>query len=33
VEYGGIKLFYNIDQPLMTEAEVAALHPSVVIYQ
>lgn len=33
VEYGGIKLFYTIDQPLMTEAEVAALYPSVIIYQ
>jgi hypothetical protein len=33
VEYGGIKLFYTVDRPLMTEAEVSALYPSVVIYQ
>lgn len=32
-EYPGIKLFYSLDQPLMTEEEVAQLYPSVVIYQ
>ena len=32
-EYPGIKLFYDLDQPLMTEEEVVLLYPSVVIYQ
>jgi hypothetical protein len=32
-EYSGIKLFYEMDKPLLTEAEVARLYPSVVIYQ
>lgn len=34
-EYGGFKLFYNLDIPLMTPAEVMALDPppAVIIYQ
>ncbi len=32
-EYAGIKLFYSLDQPLMTEAEIGRLYPSVIIYQ
>jgi hypothetical protein len=34
-EYGGFKLFYDYDQPLMTPEQVLALRPppSVVIYQ
>ena len=32
-EYSGLKLFYVQDEPLMTEAEVAALFPDLVIYQ
>jgi hypothetical protein len=35
VEYGGIKLFYRQDDPLLTPAEIVALDPAavVVIYQ
>lgn len=35
IQYGGIKLFYKQDVPLMTPAEIVALEPSplVVIYQ
>ncbi len=35
IQYGGIKLFYKQDKPLMTPAEIVALDPSplVVIYQ
>jgi len=35
IQYGGIKLFYQQDKPLMTPADVVALDPSpvVVIYQ
>jgi hypothetical protein len=35
IEYGGIKLFYQQDDPLLTPAEIVALEPSplVVIYQ
>ena len=35
IEYGGIKLFYRQDDPLMTPADVVALDPAalVVIYQ
>ena len=35
IQYGGIKLFYKQDVPLMTPAEIVALDPSplVVIYQ
>lgn len=35
IEYHGIKLFYQLDEPLMTAAEVMALQPTpdVVIYQ
>ncbi len=35
IEFGGIKLFYRQDKPLMTAAEVLALNPSpdLVIYQ
>lgn len=32
-EYGGIKLFFQQDTPLMTEDEVLALNPHVIIYQ
>ena len=32
-EYGGIKLFYRWDAPLMTEEEVLTLDPNVIIYQ
>lgn len=32
-EYSGIKIFYEQDEPVMTEAEIAALHPDLVIYQ
>jgi hypothetical protein len=32
-EYSGIKLFYTVDKPLMTEEEVARLRPNLVIYQ
>jgi hypothetical protein len=35
IQYGGIKLFYKQDKPLMTPADIVALDPSplVVIYQ
>lgn len=35
IEYGGIKLFYKQDDPVMTPAEIVALEPEplVVIYQ
>jgi hypothetical protein len=35
IQYGGIKLFYQQDDPLLTPAEIVALEPSpqVVIYQ
>ena len=35
VEFGGIKLFYKQDKPLLSAAEVLALKPppDVVIYQ
>ena len=35
IEYGGIKLFYRQDDPLLTPAEIVALDPPalVVIYQ
>lgn len=35
IEYGGIKLFYQQDDPLLTPAEIVALDPTplVVIYQ
>lgn len=35
IQYGGIKLFYQQDDPLLTPAEIVALDPSplVVIYQ
>jgi hypothetical protein len=35
IEYHGIKLFYQLDDPLMTAEEVIALDPSpdLVIYQ
>lgn len=35
IQYGGIKLFYKQDRPLMTPADIVALDPSplVVIYQ
>ena len=35
IEYYGFKLWYRQDEPLMTEAEVLALHPSpdLIIYQ
>jgi hypothetical protein len=34
-EYGGLKLFYNLDKPLMTPAQVLALEPrpAYVVYQ
>jgi hypothetical protein len=34
-EYGGFKLFYDYDQPVMTPEQVLGLEPppSVVIYQ
>jgi hypothetical protein len=34
-EYGGFKLFYDLDEPLMTPAEVLALDPppAMIIYQ
>jgi hypothetical protein len=35
IEFGGIKLFYRQDDPLMTPADVVALTPSpdLIIYQ
>jgi hypothetical protein len=35
IEFGGIKLFYKQDDPLLTPAEIVALDPPalVVIYQ
>ncbi len=35
IEFGGVKLFYRQDKPLMTAAEILALNPSpdLVIYQ
>lgn len=35
IEFGGVKLFYKQDKPLMTAAEVLALNPSpdLIIYQ
>ncbi|MCA1668675.1 MAG: hypothetical protein LC793_15010 [Thermomicrobia bacterium] len=35
IQYGGIKLFYKQDKPLMTPADIVALDPSplVIIYQ
>ncbi|MCH7925038.1 MAG: hypothetical protein IIC51_05850 [Planctomycetes bacterium] len=32
-EYGGIKLFFDYDEGLMSESEVLALNPNVIIYQ
>jgi hypothetical protein len=32
-EYGGIKLFFQQDDPLLTPEEVVRLHPDLVIYQ
>ena len=32
-EYSGLKVFYQQDTPPMTEAEIAALRPDLVIYQ
>ena len=32
-EYSGIKLFFDYDEGLMSEAEVLALDPNVIIYQ
>ena len=35
IEYNGIKLFYQLDDPIMTAEEVLALDPSpdLIIYQ
>jgi hypothetical protein len=32
-EYGGIKLFFQQDHPLMTEDEVLDVRPDLIIYQ
>jgi hypothetical protein len=32
-EYSGIKLFFQQDTPLLSEAEVLELDPDVIIYQ
>jgi hypothetical protein len=32
-EYSGIKIFYQQDNPVMTEQEIAALYPDLVIFQ
>jgi hypothetical protein len=35
IQYPGMKLFYNLDKPLMSPADVLALNPSpvMVMYQ
>ncbi|HEY5640852.1 MAG TPA: hypothetical protein VIW01_12475, partial [Dehalococcoidia bacterium] len=32
-EYGGIKLFFQQDDPLLTEEEVLKVRPDLIIYQ